>query len=317
MSPHFLFTSNCMNYKIFLTKVFHTWGTNVLAFTEISFEPITVTDGIFRSKLGPSLELFRCICQNIKEKNLPQLGPNCVDFLLAFQNIGSKEAQGNLSEADQVLFNQASTGYVSGISYSYKGLVMQGSKLGNAFKWSTIKNIINYEQETVQQEMLRKPANFSRTVRPDLNIKLLTGQKDRQRIHACLSVALRRRETNIRSEHALDQLRAGNKHAQRNPANTQGSAVKYGKLPDSAQTNRLYIFSPSFGAGINKHANQSFESQPERVVNVVPKIQRGISLASLLDSNNRGRDLGPTNQSPADDGVKKKRKQKKRRGLRL
>jgi hypothetical protein len=178
----------------------------------------------------------------------------------------------------KVLFNQASTGYVSGISYSYQGMVMQGSKLGNDFKWSTIKNSINYEQE-----------------------------RDRQRIH----------ETNIRSEHALNQLRAGNKHAQRDPANTQGSAVKYGQLPDSAQTDRLYIFSPSFGAGINKHANKPSEPQPERVVKVVPEIQKGISLASLLDSNNRGCDLGPANQSPADDGVKKKRKKKKKRGLRL
>src|SRR5690606_14767489 len=88
----------------------------------------------------------------------------------------------------KVLFNQASTGYVSGISYSYQGMVMQGSKLGNAFKWSTINNTINYEQE-----------------------------RDRQRIH----------ETNIRSEHALNKLRAGNKHAQRDSANTQGSAIKY------------------------------------------------------------------------------------------
>ena len=70
----------------------------------------------------------------------------------------------------KVLFNQASTGYVSGISYSYQGMVMQGSKLGNAFKWSTIKNTINYEQE-----------------------------RDRQRIL----------ETNARSEYAINQLRAG------------------------------------------------------------------------------------------------------------
>ena len=67
--------------EIFLPKVFHTWGTNVFAFPEISFE--SITNRIFRSKLGPRLELFRCICQNIEEKNLPQLGPNCVDFLLA------------------------------------------------------------------------------------------------------------------------------------------------------------------------------------------------------------------------------------------
>lgn len=53
----------------------------------------------------------------------------------------------------QVLFNQASTGYVSGISYSYQGMVMQGSKLGNGFKWSTIKNTIDYEQERDRQRI--------------------------------------------------------------------------------------------------------------------------------------------------------------------
>lgn len=89
-------------------------------------------------------------------------------------------------------------------------------------------------------------------------------------------------ETNI-SEHELNKLRAGNKHAQRDTANAQGSAIKYGQLPDSTQTDRLYIFSPSFAAGINKHANQSSESQPGRVVKAVPEIQKSISLASLFD----------------------------------
>jgi hypothetical protein len=39
-------------------------------------------------------------------------------------------------------------------------------------------------------------------------------------------------------------------------------------------------------------------------------------LATLLDSRNGGGDLGPSNQSPADDGMKRKRRKKKRRGLR-
>jgi hypothetical protein len=63
MNSNFIFTSN--SKKVFIPKVFHTWGTNVFAFTEISFK--STTDGIFRSQLGPSLELFRCICQNIDE----------------------------------------------------------------------------------------------------------------------------------------------------------------------------------------------------------------------------------------------------------
>jgi hypothetical protein len=46
-----------------------------------------------------------------------------------------------------VLFNQASTGYVSGISYGYGDFMITGSKLGNDFKWTAIKNKIDYRQE--------------------------------------------------------------------------------------------------------------------------------------------------------------------------
>lgn len=46
-----------------------------------------------------------------------------------------------------VLFNQAKTGHISGISYGLDGFLITGSKLGNAYKWTTLKNTIDYEQE--------------------------------------------------------------------------------------------------------------------------------------------------------------------------
>ena len=46
-----------------------------------------------------------------------------------------------------VLFNQASTGYVSGISYSYNGITVTGAKLGNDFKWASVQRCIDYEQQ--------------------------------------------------------------------------------------------------------------------------------------------------------------------------
>lgn len=46
-----------------------------------------------------------------------------------------------------VLFNQASTGYVSGISYTLGDFVMTGSKLGSDFKWKSIANRMGYVQE--------------------------------------------------------------------------------------------------------------------------------------------------------------------------
>jgi hypothetical protein len=177
-----------------------------------------------------------------------------------------------------VLFNQASTGYVSGISYGYKGMIVKGAKLGNDFKWSAIKNKINYEQE-----------------------------RDRTTIY----------EANVRSKSAIDKLRAGNEHAQGNTANAQGSIVKYGQLPDSGKSHGLFIFSPSFTAGIFKHAARQSEHETERVVNAVFEIPKLLSLATLLDSRNGGGDLGPSNQSAGDDAMKKRREKKRRRGLRM
>jgi hypothetical protein len=60
----------------------------------------------------------------------------------AEQFIKQLEAQGI-----NVLFNQASTGFVSGISYGYDGMQFKGAHLGNAYKWQAIKNAISYEQE--------------------------------------------------------------------------------------------------------------------------------------------------------------------------
>jgi hypothetical protein len=60
----------------------------------------------------------------------------------AEQFIQQLEAQGI-----NVLFNQASTGFVSGISYGYEGMQFKGAHLGNAYKWQAVKNVISYEQE--------------------------------------------------------------------------------------------------------------------------------------------------------------------------
>jgi hypothetical protein len=59
------------------------------------------------------------------------------------------------SRGVNVLFNQANTGFVSGISYGFEGFLIKGAKLGNDFKWASIKHVINYEQErdrTIIQE---------------------------------------------------------------------------------------------------------------------------------------------------------------------
>jgi hypothetical protein len=50
-----------------------------------------------------------------------------------------------------VLFNQASTGFVSGISFGYEGLLFKGAHLGQAYKWLAVKNSIDYEPERDRQ----------------------------------------------------------------------------------------------------------------------------------------------------------------------
>lgn len=52
-------------------------------------------------------------------------------------------------------FNIASTGYISGITYQLQDFIITGSKLGNDFKWTSIKNKINYNQKEDHQFILQ------------------------------------------------------------------------------------------------------------------------------------------------------------------
>jgi hypothetical protein len=44
------------------------------------------------------------------------------------------------------LFNQASTGRITGVTYCYNGFKIKGQALGNRYKWSELIKKINYEQ---------------------------------------------------------------------------------------------------------------------------------------------------------------------------
>jgi len=54
------------------------------------------------------------------------------------------------------LFNQASTGRVTGITYFYNDFKAKGQALGNQFKWAEIIKIVDYQQdrdnEAIRQE---------------------------------------------------------------------------------------------------------------------------------------------------------------------
>ncbi len=67
------------------------------------------------------------------------------DVLQSNYKMNTNEFISNLqAKGVDVVFNQASTGHVSGISYGYQGMIITGAKLGNDFKWSSIKNRIDY-----------------------------------------------------------------------------------------------------------------------------------------------------------------------------
>ena len=180
-----------------------------------------------------------------------------------------------------VIFNQASTGYVSGISYSYQGMVMQGSKLGNGYKWSTIKNAINYEQE-----------------------------RDRQRIH----------EANVRSEHAISQLRAGSQNAQSGRNGIRESSFGYEQIPVRTPAYAMCVFRPSFTARIIAAAIHETKLELGRatdgLIDTAFKIPKVIPLKTLLDTYGRGDNLGAGNEPDmVDRELKQEQQRKKRRGL--
>ncbi|QDH77864.1 relaxase/mobilization nuclease [Echinicola soli] len=62
------------------------------------------------------------------------------DFILQVEAAGAN-----------LLFNQASTGRVSGVAYCYDGFKAKGQSLGNQFKWKNIANILHYEQARDRQ----------------------------------------------------------------------------------------------------------------------------------------------------------------------
>lgn len=64
------------------------------------------------------------------------------------------------------LFNQASTGRVTGITYFYNGLKVKGQTLGNRYKWAELIKILNYEQtkhgEGISQANDRTTAKYGK-----------------------------------------------------------------------------------------------------------------------------------------------------------
>jgi hypothetical protein len=177
-----------------------------------------------------------------------------------------------------ILFNQASTGYVSGISYSYEGMTFTGSKLGNDFKWTTIKNSIDYEQEK-DHAIIHETNARTKSINPNTisgSINLDENTKDSRH---------RSGDQKTVSEQ--------NKNSQRDYA----QYTKSGK--QSKQTVQFLIAEPNQRNGSNS------------------KSADGFSLAASIDGRSHGTLIHADPQSDLDpeSALRLKRKKKRRKGL--
>ncbi|NOT74420.1 MAG: relaxase/mobilization nuclease domain-containing protein [Cyclobacteriaceae bacterium] len=75
-------------------------------------------------------------------------------------------------------FNQATTGYVSGISYEFQGFIIKGAALGHDFKWPTIKNSIDFEQER-DRLVIHEANNRAKSARTESGTNPINNLRDR------------------------------------------------------------------------------------------------------------------------------------------
>ncbi len=181
------------------------------------------------------------------------------------------------SKGITLLFNQATTGYVSGISYSYEGMIISGAKLGNDYKWTTLKNTINYEQE-----------------------------RDRSAIH----------QANDRTRSHQPDARTGSRHPERNPIPvSQGvgeNRPAHHKHKNTKHTDRTH---PKTNSRRNQDGRTA-NSKTNRLNDLASQNSKIFNLATLLDGHRHGNLIEPVNQPDlsADNAVvRRKRKKRKRR----
>ncbi|MEP2670483.1 MAG: relaxase/mobilization nuclease domain-containing protein [Cyclobacteriaceae bacterium] len=205
--------------------------------------------------------LIRCVLQ---EKQ----GMATSEFIKALEDKGINS-----------LFNQASTGYVSGISYGYEGIIIKGAKLGNDFKWGSIKNSINYEQE-----------------------------RDRTTIH----------QTNDRTKSINSDAGTSAGHSARNSKTVQQGRTKRQPVFKQSENSELHDSGSSEQSRGTKQPTRSTEREDDNIIKTVPKKSKGLDLAALLDGPSNGNPVHPDYQPDlANEFLKsKKRRKKRRRGFR-
>lgn len=189
-----------------------------------------------------------------------------LDFVQALEDKGVR-----------VLFNQAQTGYVSGISYSYKGFISTGAKLGKDFKWTSIKNNIDYEQE-----------------------------RDRATIY----------QANTRSKSVHANTGAGSAYHSGDSTALHQGRTKLKSILNQSKDSQSRNSGSSNQSSDTKHSTRSTQRQDVNGSSVLSEKSKGLDLASLLDSHSRGDHYQPDDQPDLSFEhlrKKKRRRRKKRR----
>jgi hypothetical protein len=189
----------------------------------------------------------------------------CSEFIQALEKKGI-----------HILFNQASTGFVSGISYSYEGMIITGAKLGNDYKWASIKNSINYEQE-----------------------------RDRAAIH----------QANDRTKSNSSIIRTGTPHPERNSVTLSQGSGKQSATSHQRENPKLDDRKQSQTGSGGKHLTKPANAKASRVNNLSSENSKGLNLATLLDGHSHGNLIEPVNQHDLDlqNALGPKKRKKKRR----
>ena len=101
----------------------------------------------------------KLLLQELMNRLLSKKGMNINEFIQKGEQAGI-----------HFLFNQASTGRITGITYFYNGLKIKGQALGNRYKWAELIKTITYEQgkhgQGISQANDRTTAKFGSITEP-------------------------------------------------------------------------------------------------------------------------------------------------------
>ncbi|QHS56813.1 relaxase/mobilization nuclease domain-containing protein [Mucilaginibacter sp. 14171R-50] len=254
-----------------LTEVISSRQAQERAMTKNELEMMKRTD-------EPSTKMkLQVILKSILEQKSK---PNTMQF------IAQLEAKGI-----NVLFNQASTGFVSGISYSYAGLQFKGAHLGNAYKWQAIKTAISYEQEKdrtaiYEANVSTRAQQSARAAAGTAGTRVRPGQTDADPATRSISTSQRGIPSKDRKADRGDS----------NEVKRTGQDRKPSRLSDQ----------------INRESGRKHQQgeQPGR---------QQVDHQNLPDRDLIGSLLGPDHHADHLDGdpLKLKQRKKKRKGLRL